>query len=49
MTTSGLPSELDDDAHSLSGRRQLHKEHSGDLEAHFLHVRRPSSQYGPMT
>lgn len=49
MTTSGLPSELDDDAHSLSGRHQLHKEHSGDLEAHFLHVRRPSSQYGPMT
>lgn len=39
MTTSALPSELDDDAHSHSGRHQLQKEHSGDLEAHFLHVR----------
>ena len=39
MTTSALPSELDDDAHSHSGRHQLHREHSGDLEAHFLHVR----------
>ena len=38
MTTSALPSELDDDAHSHSGRHQLQKEHSGDLEAHFLHV-----------
>lgn len=38
MTTSALPSELNDDAHSHSGRHQLHKEHSGDLEAHFLHV-----------
>ena len=42
MTTSALPSELDDDAHSHSGRHQLHREHSGDLEAHFLHVRHSS-------
>ena len=41
MTTSALPSELNDDAHSHSGRHQLHKEHSGDLEAHFLHVGHP--------
>ena len=41
MTTSALPSEVDDDAHSHSGAHQLHKEHSGDLEAHFLHVRHP--------
>ncbi len=42
MTTSALPSELDDDARSHSGRHQLHREHSGDLEAHFLHVRHSS-------
>ena len=42
MTESALPSDLDDDAHSHSGRHGLHKEHSGDLEAHFLQVNCPS-------
>ena len=43
MTESALPSDLDDDAHSHSGRHGLQKEHSGDLEAHFLQVNCPSS------
>ena len=45
MTPSALPSELDDDAHSHSERQQLQKEHSGDLEAHFLHVGHPCPCY----
>ena len=43
MTESAVPSDLDDDAHSHSGRHGLQKEHSGDLEAHFLQVEHPSS------
>ncbi|CAK0785404.1 hypothetical protein CVIRNUC_008613 [Coccomyxa viridis] len=44
MTESVVPSDLDDDAHSHSGRHGLQKEHSGDLEAHFLQAAKPRTK-----